>query len=103
MFNICERPAPVSPVFEAKLWLTLPSQDRATELNVKQNREAAKRELEMPILAVGTEAFIGKEVGKQMQQVARKVEYRELKFGHQLAEECQEQLATVYLNFLNAL
>jgi len=79
------------------------SQDRATELNVKQNREAAKSKLEMPVLAVGSEAFIGKEVGKQMEQVARKVEYQELKFGHQLAEECQEQLATVYLNFLNAL
>ncbi len=56
----------------------------------------------MPVLAVGSEAFIGKEVGKQMEQVARQVEYQELKFGHQLAEECPEQLATVYLNFLNA-
>lgn len=57
----------------------------------------------MPVLAVGSEAFIGKEVGKQMEKVARNVEYQELKFGHQLAEECPEQLATVYLNFLDAL
>ncbi len=57
----------------------------------------------MPVLAVGSEAFIGKEVGRQMEKVACKAEYQELKFGHQLAEECPEQLAIVYLNFVNAL
>ena len=57
----------------------------------------------MPVLAVGSEAFIGKDVEKQMEKVAGTVEYQELKFGHQLAEECPEQLANVYLNFLNAL
>lgn len=57
----------------------------------------------MPVLAVGSEAFIGKEVGKQMEKVARKVEYHELRYGHQLAEECPEQLATVYLHFLDTL
>lgn len=57
----------------------------------------------MPVLAVGSEAFIGKEVGKQIEKVASQVEYHELRFGHQLAEECPEQLASVYLNFLNAL
>ena len=59
--------------------------------------------LELPVLAVGSEAFIGKEVEKQMEKVAREVKYQELKFGHQLAEECAEQLATVYLNFFDAL
>lgn len=57
----------------------------------------------MPVLAIGSDAFIGKEVGNQMEKVARKVEYQELKFGHQLAEECPEGLASVYLNFLNGL
>lgn len=57
----------------------------------------------MPVLAVGSEAFIGKEVGKQMEKVASKVDYQELKFGHQLAEECPEQLATIYLDFLKTL
>ncbi len=57
----------------------------------------------MPVLAVGSEAFIGKEVGRQMEKVARKVEYRELKFGHQLAEECPELLAGVYLEFLGGV
>ena len=72
-------------------------------MNVKQNKEAAKVELKMPVLAVGSEAFIGKEVGKQMEKVASKVDYQELKFGHQLAEECPEQLATIYLDFLKTL
>lgn len=100
MFNICRRPCFSS---RRATLADISSQDRATESNVKQNREAAKKELEMPVLAVGSEAFIGREVGKQMEKVARKAEYQELRFGHQLAEECPEQLATVYLKFLNAL
>jgi len=67
---------------------------------VRQNREAAKNKLKAPVFAVGSEAFIGKEVKKQMENVAEHVEYQELKFGHQLAEECPEQLANIYLNFL---
>jgi len=32
-----------------------------------------------------------------MEYVAKTVEYQELKFGHQLAEEYPEQLAKIYL------
>lgn len=93
MFNICK---------SAPKCGTDP-QDRATERNVEVNKEAAKTKLKMPVLAVGSEAFIGKEVKNQMDKVAGDVRYQELKFGHQLAEECPDDLAKVYLDFLQAL
>jgi len=73
---------------------------RATERNMEVNKRAAETKLRTPVLAVGSEAFIGKEVKNQMEKVAENVEYRELKYGHQLAEECPEDLAKVYLEFL---
>lgn len=66
------------------------------------NKEAAKTKLTMPVLAVGSRAFIGHEVKNQMEKVAERVEYRELNFGHQLAEECPEELARVYVAFLKS-
>ena len=57
----------------------------------------------MPVLAVGSQAFIGKEVKNQMDKVADNVQYQELKFGHQLAEECPDELARTYLDFLKKL
>jgi hypothetical protein len=38
-----------------------------------------------------------------MEKVARNVRYEELKFGHQLAEECPDGLARIYLRFLHGL
>jgi hypothetical protein len=38
-----------------------------------------------------------------MEYVAENVEYQKLNFGHQLAEECPEQLAKIYLDFLQRL
>jgi hypothetical protein len=38
-----------------------------------------------------------------MKRVARNVRYEELKFGHQLAGECPEELARIYLRFLQGL
>jgi hypothetical protein len=57
----------------------------------------------MPVLAVGSRAFIGKEVKVQMDRVAESVQYAELKYGHQLAEECPDALAQLYLKFLEKL
>jgi len=57
----------------------------------------------LPVLAVGSEVFIGKEVKNQMEKIAEKVEYQELKFGYQLAEECLDDLAKTYLTFLRVL
>lgn len=73
---------------------------RATLEDAEQIQELAGRRLEIPVLAVGSKYFIGKEVHNQMQQVAGDVRYVELNYGHQLAEECPEDLAREYLGFL---
>jgi len=72
---------------------------RATLEDGVQNKESAKNKLEMQVLAIGSTHFIAKEVKRQMENVAKKVEYVELGYGHQLAEECPDELAEVYLNF----
>ncbi|KAK5048275.1 hypothetical protein LTR84_005945 [Exophiala bonariae] len=76
---------------------------RATEQNVKANKESAKSKLQLPVLAVGSKDFIGQEVEKQMKNVAINVQYKELKYGHQLAEECPDKLSDIYLDFLKSL
>jgi pimeloyl-ACP methyl ester carboxylesterase len=72
---------------------------RATLEDAEQNRESAKRKLTMPVLAVGSEHFIGDENERQMREVAEDVRGVLLPFGHQLAEECPEDLAAEYLKF----
>jgi pimeloyl-ACP methyl ester carboxylesterase len=76
---------------------------RATLEDGLQNKENAKVKLEMPVLTIGSEHFIAKEVKRQMENVARKVEYVELGYGHQLAEECPDELAEVYKSFIGKL
>jgi hypothetical protein len=75
---------------------------RETAANVRDNKKAAEKKLTLPVLAIGSKDFIGSEVRTQMETVCEKgmVEYRELEYGHQLAEECPEQLAKLYLEFL---
>ena len=75
---------------------------RETEANVRDNRKSAEKKLSLPVLAVGSKDFIGEEVKRQMEAVGQKglVTYKELDYGHQLAEECPEQLARLYLEFL---
>lgn len=75
---------------------------RETAANVQDNKKSAEKKLTLPVLAIGSKDFIGAEVRSQMESVCQKesVTYRELDFGHQLAEECPEQLATLFLDFL---
>lgn len=76
---------------------------RETAANVRDNRKTAEKKLTLPVLAIGSKDFIGLEVRTQMENVCEKgiVTYKELDFGHQLAEECPEQLAKLFLEFLN--
>lgn len=69
---------------------------------MKANKESATSKLQMPVLAIGSKDFIGQEVEKQMKNVASNVQYKELKYGHQLAEECPNDLANLYVNFLKS-
>ena len=73
---------------------------RATLESGRQNREAAKTRLKMPVLAVGSQYFIGADNERQMRQVAEDVRGVILPRGHQLAEECPDLLAAEYLKFL---
>ena len=78
-------------------WLTLIYQTERLKRMSETTRNLRKRKLKLPVLAVGSKDFIGKEVKKQTEYMAENVEYQELNFGHQLAEECPEQLAKIYL------
>ena len=69
---------------------------------MKANKESATSKLQMPVLAIGSKDFIGQEVEKQMKNVASNVQYKELKYGHQLAEECPNDLAKLYVDFLKS-
>lgn len=72
---------------------------RATLTDADQNRESAKTKLTMPVLAVGGEKFIGADNERQMREVAEDVQGVTFPWGHQLAEECPDDLAAAYLDF----
>lgn len=73
---------------------------RATLDDADQNKESAKTKLTMPVLAVGSEYFIGEDNERQMREVAEDVSAVILPWGHQLAEEDPEGLTAAYLDFL---
>lgn len=72
---------------------------RATFKNIKDDEEWAKSKLPMPVLAVGSEYFIGTEVKNQMERVSDNVRYVELDCGHSMALERPQQLANHLLDF----
>jgi pimeloyl-ACP methyl ester carboxylesterase len=74
---------------------------RATLDDADQNREAAKNKLQMPVLAIGSEYFIGADNERQMHEVADDVRGAILPWGHQLAEECPDDLAKLYIDFFS--
>jgi hypothetical protein len=74
---------------------------RATLTDAEQNREAARTKLAMPVLAVASEPFIGTENERVMREVATDVRAVSFPYGHQLAEECPDELAAAYLDFFS--
>ena len=75
---------------------------RATLTDAEQNRAAATTPLEMPVLAVASEPFIGADNERVMREVATDVRAVSFPYGHQLAEECPDELAAAYLAFFAA-
>lgn len=73
---------------------------RVTLDDADQIREVSKNKLKMPVLAVGSEYFIGEDNERQMRELAEDVSAVILPWGHQLAEEDPEGLAAAYLDFL---
>lgn len=87
----CSQPGGLRPIFEVY---------RATFKNIELDTKWAEVKLEMPVLAVGSQAFIGEESRRQMDRVAKDVRYVELdECGHSLSLERPEKLAAILLDF----
>ena len=72
---------------------------RATFENIELDGKWAEKKLTMPVLAVGSQYFIGDEVRRQMERVAEDVRYVELDCGHSMALERPEKLAGLLHDF----
>jgi pimeloyl-ACP methyl ester carboxylesterase len=73
---------------------------RAMLVDGEQNRESAKTRLELPVLALGGDTFIGVQNEDIMQQLAYHVSGHVFHAGHDLAEEVPAEMAAVLLPFL---
>lgn len=73
---------------------------RAMLEDAEQNRQAMKTRLDIPVLALGGDAFIGSRNETQMRLFARDVTGHVFHAGHDLAEEVPDELAEVVLTFL---
>lgn len=72
---------------------------RAMLTDAEQNREMQRDPLEIPVLALGGDAFGGELIEQVMQQFASDVTGHVFHAGHDLAEEVPEQVADVILDF----
>jgi pimeloyl-ACP methyl ester carboxylesterase len=72
---------------------------RATFENIELDKKWAEQKLSMPVLAVGSQYFIGEENRRQMERVAEDVRYVELDCGHSMALERPEALARELVGF----
>ncbi len=75
---------------------------RAILVDGEQNRESFKTKLDLPVLALGGDAFIGERNESMMKQFAKNVTGHVFHAGHYLAEEVPEEMAAVILPFLAA-
>ncbi|WP_433245526.1 alpha/beta fold hydrolase [Actinomadura nitritigenes] len=75
---------------------------RAMLVDAEQNRQAAQKKLDIPVLALGGSAFIGDRNEAQMRLFADDVTGHVLDAGHDLAEEVPDEMAEVVLPFLAA-
>ncbi|WP_030739880.1 alpha/beta fold hydrolase [Streptomyces sp. NRRL F-5135] len=75
---------------------------RAMLTDAGQNRQAARKKLDIPVLALGGSAFIGERNESQARLVAHHVTGHVFDAGHDLAEEVPDEMADVVLPFLAA-
>ncbi|WP_421106162.1 alpha/beta fold hydrolase [Streptomyces sp. NEAU-S77] len=73
---------------------------RAMLVDAEQNRQAARKKLDIPVLALGGSAFIGDRNEAQMRLMAHDVTGHVFDAGHDLAEEVPDEVAAVVLPFL---
>lgn len=75
---------------------------RAMLVDAEQNRRAARKKLDIPVLALGGSSFIGDRNEAQMRLFADDVTGHVFDAGHDLAEEVPDEMAEVVLPFLAA-
>jgi pimeloyl-ACP methyl ester carboxylesterase len=76
---------------------------RAHFENAKQTIQWSQDKLDIPVLAISSQYFMGEEPLRQMQQVAHRVQYVELeRCGHSMALEQPEKLAAAMLDFFRS-
>ncbi|KOV90061.1 alpha/beta fold hydrolase [Nocardia sp. NRRL S-836] len=73
---------------------------RAILVDAEQNRQAAQRKLDIPVLALGGAHFVGDRAESQMRLMADDVTGHVFDAGHDLAEEVPDEVADVVLPFL---
>jgi pimeloyl-ACP methyl ester carboxylesterase len=71
-------------------------------VDAEQVREASRTPLDVPVLALGGDAFIGERNETQMRAFTRDVTGRVFAAGHDLAEEVPDEVADAVLPFLRA-
>lgn len=76
---------------------------RAMLVDAEQNRQAARRKLDIPVLALGGSLFIGERAESQLRLMAGDITGHVFDAGHDLAEEVPDELADVVLPFLAKL
>jgi pimeloyl-ACP methyl ester carboxylesterase len=69
-------------------------------VDAEQNRQAARTMLDVPVLALGGDAFIGDRNEEQMRLFAHDVTGHVFAAGHDLAEEVPDEVGDVVLPFL---
>jgi pimeloyl-ACP methyl ester carboxylesterase len=75
---------------------------RETFKNIELDEQWAQEKLQMPVMAVGSEYFIGEENRRQMERVAESVQYVQLDCGHSMALERPAELSAVLTEFFQS-
>ncbi|WP_205660682.1 alpha/beta fold hydrolase [Amycolatopsis antarctica] len=73
---------------------------RAMLVDAEQNRQAARKKLDIPVLALGGSGFIGDRNESQMRLVAHDATGHVFNTGHDLAEEVPDEMTDIILPFL---
>jgi pimeloyl-ACP methyl ester carboxylesterase len=72
---------------------------RAMFVDAEQNRRARERPLDIPVLAIGGDAFVGSRNEEVMRLFAHDVTGRVFHCGHDPAEEVPDEMADAILSF----
>jgi pimeloyl-ACP methyl ester carboxylesterase len=75
---------------------------RETFKNIEDCKRWSETKLKMPVIAVGSEYFVGAESKREMDLVAENVSYVEIDCGHSLALERPQKLADTLDKFFSA-